>query len=190
MATMKILKVFPQPRAWGDKYPDNCSVNVLFEDGSMGEVATKKDKAEEVKERLTALVGQDADFELDEGKEFQGEKRWGIKNYPGKPQGGGFGGGGGGRAYVPAYHQTKDGFMHEQKYMNARTAVMQAVALLGPGEGASRAKELSTLTKGIFKILQELVPEPVAAPAPAQPAAQSAPQGGVPNSEEDPFDSD
>lgn len=54
------------------------------------------------------------------------------------PQAGGFGGGGfhggggGGKKFEPAYRNTEAGQKNEQAHMDARTALMQAVAALGP----------------------------------------------------------
>jgi hypothetical protein len=137
-------------------------------------VSTKKEKAEAVKERLSALIGKEAEYELDEGREYQGQTTYKIKSYPGKPEPGQ---GGGGRQYVPRFNETEKGFLLDQQYVNARCAVMQAVALLGPGHDVKIGKELSLLSKGIFKILTELTgPKTDAAPTPPATRTQTAPR--------------
>lgn len=124
-----ITSVFPNVREWGGKFPDACSVGGLFDDGSQWEVATKIGSAAEKHiEALKALIGRECDFELEPKPDYQGQKQWKMKSYPGKPQGGQGGGGGGKGNWVPSYHQTAEGMFVEQERMDRRTALMQAVA--------------------------------------------------------------
>lgn len=125
---LTIATVFPQPRPWGEKYPDNCSVRFVFSDGTTGEYATKKDKAEEHIKALSALIGKPSDFEVKEEKERDGIIERRISSYPGKPQGS-FGGGGKGN-WTPAWSQTEAGERYLHERMDRRTALMQAVSAL------------------------------------------------------------
>lgn len=163
----KITAVYPQPRAWGDKFPDNCSVMVQFDDGSQGEVATKKDKAEGIKEILKGLIGKDTEFVMDgEPRDFQGILQYKIKEYPGKPAGGGgFGGGGGGSSWA----NSEIGQRFEQERMDRRTALMQAVAF---GSDKSLA-DVQKAADALYAWLRQTAGN-VSTPAPAAQTASAA----------------
>lgn len=121
-----IERVFEQPRAWNsDKFPDACSVQGLFTDGSRFELATKTNKAPEHVAALQALVGKEAEFDCEEKPEYQGQRQWKMKSYPGKPEKS-FGGG---KSYTPAWGHTEEGERYTQERMDRRTALMQAVAV-------------------------------------------------------------
>lgn len=136
---LTITTVYPKPRSWQGKYGPSADVTVVFDDGSEGKLTVNLDKdgnpekALEHVERLKTLIGKPSEFEIDDSKEreYQGVIQRKIVSYPGKPESGqGKGGfGGGGRTYTPRYTDTAEGFAAEQTAMNARTAIMQGVAL-------------------------------------------------------------
>lgn len=126
---LTITTVYPKPRTWEGQYGPAAAVKVVFSDGSEGDYLTKPDKAQEHIDRLTALIGKPSDFEVEDKPERDGIPQRKIKNYEGKPQQGQGGSGGGGRQYTPRYTDTAEGFAAEQTAMNARTAIMQGVAL-------------------------------------------------------------
>lgn len=131
---LTITKVFPEGRKWGEKYPDACSVRVLFDNGDFGEYGTKVGAPfDKHKAALEALVGKPSEFGDLTTKEYQGINTHQFKSYPGKPESGGYGSGGAGRPFVPAYAQTKEGEEFVQERMDRRTALMQAVAMSDKG---------------------------------------------------------
>jgi hypothetical protein len=126
-ATIKAVN--PKPRVWEGPKGTLHFINVLFEDGSAGDYGAKPETSQQHLEALQALVGIPGEFELEPKPDFEGRKQFKVRGYPGQTIGKGFGGGG--KAYVPSYTQTEQGFLAEQRAMNRRTALMQAVALVG-----------------------------------------------------------
>lgn len=165
-----ISKVNETPRPWGDKYPDACSVEVLFADGSRGEVATKTNAAARHVEALSSIIGRECDFEVEDKGEYRGQHQWRIKGYPGKPQAGGAGGKGGG--FAPSYRQGPEAFAIEQRCISRAVALKEACAVFANGNHGSQIEMASVLAVAdqFFAWLSEglpATPQPQPQPAPA-----------------------
>lgn len=108
--------VNPQPRAWTNNEGKTFYfVEGNFDDGSSGSVfCGSQAVADETLAALKALVGTNVDYELEAGKEYNGQTQWRIKGFPGKPAGGGGNRSGGG------------GMSH------AQAGIMSAASALGP----------------------------------------------------------
>lgn len=120
-----IKAVGSKPRVWDGPKGTLHFINVVFEDGSVGDYGAKPETSHQHIEALQALIGTPGEFELEPKGEYQGTPQFKIKGYPGQT----VGKGGGGKQYVPSYTQTEAGFLAEQRFMNRRTALMQAVAI-------------------------------------------------------------
>ena len=164
-----IIQVFPEPRMWGDKYPDACSVGGLFTDGAKWEVNTKTNKAKEHIEALQKLQGQKCEFEAEEGKPYQGQRQFIIKNYPGRP--GGEGGGKGGGRFETSWRNTREGSVFEaqvraysEERSDRRTAIMQAVQLTGEGDATVALHYASEIYDWLRQSEQAVLPTSVGLP--------------------------
>jgi hypothetical protein len=169
---MTIKAVQDEARSWGDRFPDACSAVVRFSDDSVGEVASKKQWVQKHIDALKSLIGQPAEFELEDKGEFKGTKQWKIKSYPGKQQPGG-GGFGGKRDYVPRWKDTEEGTKAEQDSIHRSVALTQAVAFFGPSKAAPTPGDTTDVLDAADKFYTWLSKKPpAAAPTAAQVAAQ------------------
>lgn len=151
-----IEKVFPNAREWNSpKAPDGCSVEGVFQDGTRFEMATKTGKASEHIAALQALVGKPGEFDLEE-REFNGQKQFRMKSYPGKPDSGK--GYGGSKQYVPAWHQTEDGARYHEERTDRRTSLMQAVEY--SADDASMDETLAVANK-MYEWLRSVDQKPI-----------------------------
>lgn len=125
----------------------------FFTDGAKFTIFCNPDKVEEYLEQLTAVKGQEAEFEVKETKnteQYGTEHR--LASWPGKPQrpaGGGFrGGGGGGREWKEAYRNTEQGAYEERRSIARSVALQQAVCYVNAHqeEGAKLDPGRWTLT--------------------------------------------
>lgn len=131
--TATIRAVSPKPRVWDGPKGTLHFINVGFEDGSAGDYGAKPETSQQHLEALQSLIGKPGDYELEPKPDYDGQKQFKIKSYPGQTIG--KGGGDGGKNYVPAYHQTEDGARYHEERTDRRTALMNAV------EYAGQAKE-------------------------------------------------
>jgi hypothetical protein len=179
-ATIAVVK--PEPRKWENTY-GSCAVQVVFEDGTEGEVMAKLDSYQKHVDALTSLKGKPTEFSGEFNDRFS---QWKITQYPGKPASGG-GGQQQRREYVVPYHQTAEGVAYEQERSDRRTAVMQAIKLkIGgqawdaekPDESAKdTAKAIFTWIRATSHQVQPAQPAP-AAPEPAASQPEPSSNGG------------
>lgn len=109
--TMVVEYVQPTPRSWTTADGVELRfVAVNFSDGSEGSLACTPGQVDDVKSSLQALVGQASEFELEPKPDYNGQKQWKIKGYPGKPSTGG-GGGGGARGGGGGMSHAQAGYM-------------------------------------------------------------------------------
>lgn len=117
-----IASIQPEPSFWQKEDKSAYFVNGRFADNSELSVWNNSEaQAKEVIATLTALIGQEAEYEVD------GKK---LKSWPGKPagkSGGSFGG-------QPAWRNSKEGAWFEAVARAVNTAVMQS-------DSPARAKE-------------------------------------------------
>ena len=102
----KIVSIVAEPRIWGDDKGNGRAAEVGFvletQEGvrEYGEYRSTESAWSKVIERSTPFVGQVFTFDADPKKPYKGTTQWGLKSYPGKPEGtyaGGGGSGGGGQ---------------------------------------------------------------------------------------------
>lgn len=118
--TFVVDYVNPHAREWsGGQGGTMFFVEVNFTDGSTGSVSTQvKEKVDEVIASLQQLRGTPQVFKVVDKGDYNNIQQWGIREYPGKPEGLWKGGGGGGR---------NGGGMS-----NAQAGYMAAASALGP----------------------------------------------------------
>jgi hypothetical protein len=158
----KTIKFISKPRASGNAF----YVNGSFDDAS-GFSAYAKTEADgqKVVEQLTPLVGKPNDFDIeDTGREYQGQKQFKLKGWPGKPAsgGGGYGGRGGGGNFTPAYGNTKEGHAETQWSIQSQVALKCAVELAVAGKIGMTTKLVLDYAEEFRAFLAE---KPPAAPA-------------------------
>lgn len=112
-----------------------------FRDGSQFQRGAKSFvKAQDLHKELTALIGQDVQYDLeDTGKEYQGHKKFKLLGWPGKPERppGPFTAAGGTRGtFQVRYRDTKEGFEEEGDRIARSVALQQAVALICAKDGS------------------------------------------------------
>jgi hypothetical protein len=127
----------------GDK-PDtygNVYINMKFDDGTLAYKAGKPADMEQHHAALADIIKKNelVEFELeDTGKKTQkGDPKYKLVGYPGWSAAPAQGGGGGGKSWSEAWYSSEAGVRYTQERTDRRTALMQAVALLGttPPEG-------------------------------------------------------
>lgn len=170
--------VAPEVNAYQGQRGTTYYVNGSFADGSSFSVG-KQDpgKAAEVHALLIQLVGKEADFTVeDRGKKNKnGQPIFTLKAFPGYEAPAFAGGGGGGGASVGS-RRSPENLASEQRAMNRRTSLMQAVAL-----GIKDPDEVLAIATTFDVWLNEALPKPgqgaslSSAPAPAEPGPLSSP---------------
>ncbi len=104
-----------------------------FQGGGIFSIGSQSiEKAREKHAELSALIGTEGVFEVEEKGEYQGNPKYKLKAWPGnQPRlfgGGGGGGGGGGRApFVPRYRDSEEGFAREQRSIHRSVALQRAI---------------------------------------------------------------
>lgn len=85
-----------EPKLWTAKDGSYtlAFIEGMFTDGSSFSYGAKPETFEKRLEELRALVGKEADYELEDKGQYQGTQQYKLRNYPGKPQPRNFGGGG------------------------------------------------------------------------------------------------
>lgn len=169
--TMVVEYVQPTPRSWTTADGVELRfVAVNFADGSEGSLACTPGQVDDVKSSLQALVGQASEFELEAKPDYNGQKQWKIKGYPGKPSTGGGGGGarGGG-----------GGMSH------AQAGYMAAASALGPQYGAvaqttGEVVALETIAADVVKLGELLTQSLFDRKPPATETEAAAPSSDAP----------
>lgn len=130
MAVMIIKSVNEKVREWKGEKGIFHFISGTFEDGTQWSIGAKPDNSQTRLAELQALVGKTGEYELQEDGEWQGVKKWKIKSWPGKPQGGGGGGGygGGKRDWQPRWVDTPEAEQIKRDSIHRQTALIQAVA--------------------------------------------------------------
>lgn len=123
---LTIESVDPQTRTWEGPNGPVEFIRGQFTDGSWWSLGAKPENAAERMATLTALINVEGEYEVEAKDDYQGQKQWKLKSWPGKPVygGGGAGGGGGGRR-APS--------PEEQASMRASVALKAAVEFLNGG---------------------------------------------------------
>lgn len=172
MTVMIIKSVNEKVREWKGEKGTFHFISGTFEDGTQWSLGAKPENSQARIAELQSLVGKTGEYELQEDGEWQGIKKWKVKNYPGKEQRPAFGGGGGGGRgpYVVAWKQTEEGAKDEQRSIHRSVSLEYAVAMRAPGESEDHV--LSIADK-FYAWLQK-----TATPVSTPPAA--APPLGVP----------
>lgn len=156
------------PKPWSGPNGDLWFVAGAFEDGGLFDRGAKSlDNANKLHAELTALIGQDGEFDIeDTGKEYQGEKKYRLKAWPGsKPQGGWKGGGG--KEYVPRYRDTREGAIEEQASIHRSVALQRAIE----ADSNREPDAILALAETFYAWLRKTAPaaeQPQKAPAPAE----------------------
>lgn len=150
-----------------------------FKDGrKFSQALREENKAKELHDALTNLIGQEGEYEVEEGnREYKGQREYKLRSYPGKPQykGGGFGGGRpGGFNSVPRYRDTEQGVKEERDSIHRQVCLKAAVEFLGNAADVG-AKEVIENAEAFYRWLCATTK---AAPATA-PATQAAPVQGA-----------
>lgn len=163
--------VAPEARAFEGQRGTTYYINVRFADGDGGSLG-KQDaqKAHDLIQQLTMLIGTTCEYVLeDRGKKTQdGKTNWTIKGFPGyeAPSFAGGGGGGGGSFSGGGGRRSPEHQSIEQRCMNRRTALMQAVIV------SKDADEALAIAGAFDAWLNEALPKQDAA-APLPPAVAS-----------------
>ena len=127
--------------------------DVVFDDGEEGGVITGPSAAdsEAMQTALNALKGEATEFEVDGFREYQGNKKWKVINFPNKPRGSGGGGGG------------KRDWVDQSPSMEAQGAVKNAIAAIGsfntkdfPDGTPEYIGMVREMAKGLYKVVQEI----------------------------------
>lgn len=167
----KITQVFPTPNTWNGPNGPMHFVQGTFADGSGWSSGCSPERSQQRIQELSALIGQDGEFDIEPKPDHNGQKQWKLKGWPGKPVAQGGGGRNGGN-FQASFRNTREGELYEQSKMDRRTALMQSVALCQAGKFAEGDSVLSVADAYFAWLSQgvELLPPPAAAPT-QQPAA-------------------
>jgi hypothetical protein len=142
-----IESVKPEPRIWKECPSGPLAfVEGAFTDGSGWSVGCKPDNSAKRMEEMKALIGQEGEFEVEPGKEYQGRKQWKLKAWPGKAPGG-FGQRGGGGGFASAFKNTQAGMVIDQWHIGRSVALKAAIdlAVAGTIEADSPEETLSRI---------------------------------------------
>jgi hypothetical protein len=155
--TATIDYVAEKPREFGDT---GAAVKVIFLGGEEGEFATGRQWAQGHIDALKKLIGKESEFE---GEETQyGFK---LKEYPGKPTGGG------GGAKKGDWADRTERIWKENRI--AATSAVKYCMELTEGPLMDRIKAAETYAPDVFLIIQGLAPEPAAVVSSSAPTATS-----------------
>lgn len=141
-----IRSVSPKPRVWDGPKGTLHFISVVFEDGSQGDYGAKPETSGQHIEALQALIGKPGDFELEPKPDYEGQKQFKIKGYPGQTVGKG-----GGKQYTPSWNQTEAGARYHELKTDRRTAAMQAFSHAQPEDSV---ETILARASAVFKWLR------------------------------------
>lgn len=174
--TATISEVKDKTREWGGgQHGPLAFVDGSFSDGTDWSVTCKPENAAARLREMQDLVGKTGEFEAEPGKEYMGRKSWKLKNYPGKPQPGGYGGGGGrGGGFGQNYKYSEEGARAERDSIHRSVALQESVAmsvgLAAAGKDPGNIEILLSVADSFYHWLAKGAP-----PATPQQIAQSIP---------------
>lgn len=191
----RIISIVPEPRIWGDDKGNGRAAEVGFvletQEGvrEYGEYRSTESAWSKVIERATPAVGTVFTFDADPKKPYQGTTQWGLKSYPGKPEGKYDGGGSGGGGKKGDWESSVE---RADRRLNDAAGKVLGVAAVMIGDGGTPAERAEALGQivgqvaGAFALVRESLkpdfpnlgtvePAPTTAPTTAPVATTQAP---------------
>jgi len=123
VTTKTIQTVNTETRTWEGPNGPVIYVSGQFTDGTEWSNGTKPGFEAKRIEELTALIGQEGEFEVEDKGEYQGRPQVKLKGWPGKAA---FGSQNGDHPRGGSWYNSEEGTRFVQERMDRRTALMQA----------------------------------------------------------------